>query len=216
MPSGAISASLSRFKMLMTGYPLIPWSMDESCISWAIVASLISIFTDPPAQHPSKLFKQLGRWKTDGWRKRGFPCCWMLCSQDPWLQPIKQIWDEGGCWQIRELLLRTAGKPQPLSRMATGRCQMCAPTVSLEPFGDWHKAVTRSRLNCDPGIKDSHFRVCVVKGGTPTQQNGRTYLFLDRWVQSHYKSFNNEVSESGDIQSGTTVLEGGKKVIFSS
>lgn len=69
MPSGAISASLSHFKMLTTGDPLIPWSMDESCISWATVASLISIFTDPPAQHPSKLFKQLGRWKTDSCRK---------------------------------------------------------------------------------------------------------------------------------------------------
>lgn len=106
--------------------------MDESCISWATVASLISIFTDPPAQHPSKLFKQLGRRKTDSWRKGIFRFCRMLCSQDPWLQRIKQIWDEGRRWQIRQLLLRTAGKPQPLSRMASRRCQMCAPTVRLE------------------------------------------------------------------------------------
>lgn len=65
MPSGAISV-LSRFKMLMTGDPLIPWSMDESCISWATVPFLITIFTDPPAQHPSKLFKLLGERQTVG------------------------------------------------------------------------------------------------------------------------------------------------------
>lgn len=55
-----------------------------------------------------------------------------------------------------------------------------------------------------------------MKGGTRAQQNGGIYFFVDRQVRTHYKIFNNEVSESGDIQSGTKMLEGGTKVIVSS
>ena len=54
-------------------------------------------------------------------------------------------------------------------------------------------------------------------GGEKGGGGGGVCFFLSfRHIWTHYKYFNNEVSEAGYIQSGTTMPEGGPKAIVSS
>lgn len=205
MPSAVILGTL------MTEDPLISWSVDESCISWATFSFLISVFTDPSAQHPSELYQQLGQWTTDSWRKAIFRVEFYVrwihdCNKSSKFKTKGAAHKFDSCSQEQQGSHNlSAGWPPDAVRCVL-RLSGCNPLGTAMKQSHLY---TSSRLNRDRGKEDFHLRVCTLKGGTHVQQNGDIYLFLDR----RYTVFNNEVSDLGDIQSGITMLEAGMKAV---